>query len=155
MKKLFVLLLALSLLTFAGCSTTPTASDANVEGALADLLPKVTQGAYDEEMMTMDNEITSELFNYYFSIDYIEGCEALSRDAAINTIPYSMSLLRLPEGADFAQIEQDLKDNLNPRKWVCVEAEASQVARRGNLILVAMGAQDQVDKAVSNFNGLS
>lgn len=64
-------------------------------------------------------------------------------------------MLRLPEGADAAEIQKEIEENLNPRKWVCVEAESSKVARHGNLILVAMSSKDAVNKAVSNFDALS
>ena len=125
-----------------------------IEGSLEELLAKVTEGV-EPDIMVMETPLTQENFSSYLFIDYVEGSEGLASDAAINAIAHSVVLLRLPEGADAAEIQKEIEENLNPRKWVCVEAESSKVARHGNLILVAMSSKDAVNKAVSNFDALS
>ena len=47
-----------------------------------------------------------------------------------------------------------IKDSVNPRKWVCVEAEKVVVENRGNLIILIMSSSDNVDKLLTGFNNL-
>ena len=151
-RRIAALLLLLLLLT--GCGTVGSESESVIEGSLEELLAKVTEGV-EPDIMVMETPLTQENFSSYLFIDYVEGSEGLASDAAINAIAHSVVLLRLPEGADAAEIQKEIEENLNPRKWVCVEAESSKVARHGNLILVAMSSKDAVNKAVSNFDALS
>ncbi len=153
-KTLLSLLLLFSLLLLTGCGTVGSESESVIEGSLEELLAKVTEGV-EPDIMVMETPLTQENFSSYLFIDYVEGSEGLASDAAINAIAHSVVLLRLPEGADAAEIQKEIEENLNPRKWVCVEAESSKVARHGNLILVAMSSKDAVNKAVSNFDALS
>ncbi|MEE0730710.1 hypothetical protein [Neglectibacter timonensis] len=142
------------MLLLTGCGTVGSESESVIEGSLEELLAKVTEGV-EPDIMVMETPLTQENFSSYLFIDYVEGSEGLASDAAINAIAHSVVLLRLPEGADAAEIQKEIEENLNPRKWVCVEAESSKVARHGNLILVAMSSKDAVNKAVSNFDALS
>ena len=139
-KTLLSLLLLFSLLLLTGCGTVGSESESVIEGSLEELLAKVTEGV-EPDIMVMETPLTQENFSSYLFIDYVEGSEGLASDAAINAIAHSVVLLRLPEGADAAEIQKEIEENLNPRKWVCVEAESSKVARHGNLILVAMSSR--------------
>lgn len=153
-KTVLSLLLLFSLLLLTGCGTAGSESEPVIEGSLEELLVKVTEGV-EPDIMVMETPLTQENFSSYLFIDYVEGSEGLASDAAINAIAHSVVLLRLPEGADASEIQKEIEENLNPRKWVCVEAESSRVARQGNLILVVMSSKDAVNKAVSNFDALS
>lgn len=153
MKKLCAAFLALLLtLSLAACGSS---SGGNIEGSLQELLQKVTDGATDPEMALMDTEVNSDNFAGYFFIDPVEGAEGRVSEAAINAIPHSIGLLRVPASADPEKVKTDIEANLNPRKWVCVEAEKTAVVRHGDLILVAMSSADSVDKAVANFDALA
>jgi hypothetical protein len=154
MKKIALalsLLLCVFLLTGCGGNTE---GEPNIEGSLDEIMTKVTDGV-GTEMALMTSPITEDTFKNYFFIDYIEGSEGFASDAAINAIPHSIALLRLPEGTDGAAVEEEIRQNLDPRKWICVEAEEAQVVRHGDLILVAMSDTASVTKAVENFDALA
>ncbi len=157
MKKFCLFALCLCFLAFTGCaSSSQQSSEAagNIEGTLDELMPKVIEGLNPELALT-EQAILSNNFSSYFFIDYIAGSMGLASDAAINAIPHSVALLRLPEGEDSKAVCAEIEKNLDPRKWVCVEAEASKVLSRGNLILVVMSDQATVDLVVKNFEALS
>ncbi len=157
MKKLCLFALCLCFLAFAGCSSSSQQSSeaaGNIEGTLDELMPKVIEGL-DPELALMEFPITKDNFSSYFFIDYVEGSTGLASDAAINAIPHSVALLRLPESEDSKAVCDEIEKNLDPRKWICVEAEASKVLAKGNLILVVMSDQATVDLVAKNFEALS
>lgn len=156
MKKVFALVLVLSLLVcFAACGeANGTAGSGNIEGNLTDLLQKVTDGATDPEMALIETEVTEDMFSWYLFIDPIDGAEAVVSEPMIGSIPHSVVLLRVPASADAEAVRGEIEEKLDPRKWVCVEAEKTAVLRRGDLILMVMSDTETVNKVISNFNSL-
>lgn len=155
MKKVFAFVLVLSLLLCcAACGEQGGAVGGNIEGNLSDLLAKVTKDATDPEMSLIETEVMEDMFSWYLFIDPIDGAEAVVSEPMIGSIPHSVVLLRVPDSVDAEQVRGEIEEKLDPRKWVCVEAEKTAVLRRGNLILMAMSDKDTVDKVISNFNSL-
>lgn len=154
-KGILVLLAALLLLACAACGQ-PAGSDGeqNIEGSLSELLSQVTKDATDPELSLLETEVTEETFPGFLFIEPIEGAEAIVSEPAIGSIPHCVALLRVPDSVDAEEVRGEIEKNLDPRKWVCVEAEKTAVLRRGNLILMAMSDTDTVNKVVSNFNAL-
>ncbi len=154
MKKAACLLLAL--LVLLACAACGTASDGseNLEGSVEELLGQVTKDVTDPEMSLITIEATEENFSWYFFIDPIPGAEAWVSEPLIGSIPHFVGLLRVPEGADAEKTQSEIEEKLDPRKWVCVEAEKTEVIRRGDLILVVMSDSDAAAKAAANFRAL-
>ena len=51
-----------------------------------------------------------------------------------------------------AAVAADIEANMYPRKWICVEAEATLVKTSGQYVLMAMSSQDIVDAISANFD---
>ena len=121
------------------------------EQEVLDTLQKLVAGAADEIMC--DNIILpAEQYPYYLFIDYIDGSIAASASAMIGSIAHSVVLLKLPEDADVAAVAADIEANMDPRKWICVEAEATMVKTSGQYVLMAMSSQEIVDAISANFD---
>lgn len=121
------------------------------EQEVLDTLQKLVAGAADDIMC--DNIILpAEQYPYYLFIDYIEGSIAASASAMIGSIAHSVVLLKLPEGADVAAVAADIEANMDPRKWICVEAEATMVKTSGQYVLMVMSSQATVDAISANFD---
>ena len=67
----------------------------------------------------------------------------------MSSIPYSLCLIRVEDGADVKEIRQRIFDGANPRKWICVEAEKVTVNNAGNVILLLMADKD-IEEMVYN-----
>lgn len=155
-KGILVLLAALLLLACAACGQSAgSGGEENIEGSLSELLSQVTKDATDPELSLMETEVTEETFSWFLFIEPIEGAEAIVSEPGIGSIPHCVALLRVPDSVDAEEVRGEIEKNLDPRKWICVEAEKTAVLRRGNLILMAMSDTDTVNKVVSNFNALS
>lgn len=136
----------------AGDTTGDTATELTAEEQeVLDTLQQLVAGAADEIMC--DNIIiSSDQYPYYLFIDYIEGSIAASSSAMIGSIPHSVVLLKLPEDADVAAVAAEIEENMDPRKWICVEAEATMVKTSGQYVLMVMSSQATVDAISANFD---
>lgn len=156
MKKIISIMMALVLvLSLAACASKgENGGSANIEGNVEDLLNTVTNGITSPELALRNTEVDSETFEWYFFVPAIEGAEAIVSEPEIGSIAHCIGLVRVPEGTNAEDVRKDIEANLNPHKWVCVEAEKTAVVCRGDLILLAMGETAVVDAAVTNFNNL-
>lgn len=135
-------------------STDGDNEDETSENTLEAMLLKVIDGVVPEEMWTETAEITDETFQNFFFIEPIEDYEAWVNVAGMSSIAHEISLLRVSEETDAEALAKQIEDSLNPRKWVCVEAEKTAVVVKGNIILVTMSRTEIVDGAVANFKAL-
>lgn len=163
MKRLITLLTAIvMLLSFAACNTsnpqaspTPDATKSPLEGTpnteiLNEILETVLEGT-DDQINAPVSEVDPEMFSYYLFTDGVEGSVAIVSEPMINAIAHSLVLLMVPDGTDVESLAANIKENADPRKWICVEAEKTEVVYSKNVIMLVMSAEDFVDTVVSNF----
>ena len=151
MKKFLLIIFTFVLaLTLVGCGSN------NVEGKLEDLMTKVYSTLKQEEtpMMLTNIEITEENVEMYLGTADIEFEEALASESATGSIAHSVVLLRVKDNADVEQVKEKIKNSVNPRKWICVEAEEVKLESKGNLILLVMSNKTATGKIVTEFNNL-
>jgi len=126
----------MSLLFVTGCGNK------NIEGSLEDIMAKVYTDIPQEErpMMLMNTEVTDENIEYYLGTKDIEYEEALASESGVGSIAHSVVLVRTKKNADIEDIKTKIKENINPRKWVCVGVEEDKVIveNKGNLIILIM-----------------
>ena len=151
MKKILLLIIvSICCITLSGCGNK------KIEGSLEDIMTKVYASVKEEEkpMMLTNVEVTKENAEMYLGTSDIEFEEALASESATGSIAHSVVLIRVKDNANVELIEERLEDSLNPRKWICVEAEEVEVESRGNLILIVMSNEITADKIVDEFNKL-
>lgn len=150
MKKislLFILLSAVLLLT--GCGKEKKETVKNVEGTLPEIMEKVYKDLpADHTPMGLDNiELNDENIEGYIGTKDIEYTEAIARESMMGSIAHSTVLIRTKEDADIKSIKEKIKENVNPRKWICVGVEPENVIikNKGNLIIVII-VEDEVGR---------
>lgn len=159
MKKLVSLALAaaLSLSLFAGCggknasqpteAPTPSteAPKANVEGTMEELLNKIVEVNPVEFMggtMSIDLTDTSEdglwAIKSYTGLDSAEGLtDAAFFEPMMGSKAFSMVMVRTTE-ADTKAVAENMKAGIDPRKWICVEANDIKAAGYGDVVMFIM-----------------
>lgn len=160
MKKVVSLALAMMLMLtmLAGCNNAPAASN---KTPLTDPLETVIDNIYANKSVefmpvTIPVDLTDlDALPYFTGLTSAEGVkEAAVSEAMVGAIAYSMVLVRLEEGADAQSIAQQMKDGIDTRKWICVEADDLKVAGYCDVIMLIMvssehaasvTAQDMVD----------
>lgn len=153
MKKIFSLLfiLTIGILVFTGCTSK------NVSGSLEELMKKVySKLPNDERPMMLENiVVTEENMEYFLGTKDLEIEEALASESGIGSIAHSVVLVRVKDGANVNDVMTKIKENVNPRKWICVGVEDDEVIikNKGNLVIVII-AQSGREKLEEGFNSL-
>ena len=62
---------------------------------------------------------------------------------------YSVAIVRVKDNADVEKIKQEMLDNIDMRRWICVSAEQLYITNSGNVIFSVMADKD-IAKAVYN-----
>lgn len=141
-KKLsiFVILLG-GLFLFTGCTGS------NVDGSLEDIMTKVYKNVPQEKTpMGLTNiEVTDENIENFLGTKDIEYEEALASEPMVGSIAHSVVLVRVKEGADIDKVKTTIKENVDPRKWICVGVEDDEVIikNKGNLIIVIIVGDEE------------
>lgn len=149
MLKKFGFLFVVSLLVFTltGCASK------NIEGTLDEIMTKVYQDIPEEErpMGLTNTEVNEENIEYYLGTKEIEYESALASESMIGSIAHSTVLVRVKDDSDIEEIKTTIKENVNPRKWVCVGVEKDDVIikNKGNLIIVIIVENETIREKIS------
>lgn len=159
MKKPLCLLCALTLLvSLAACGqkTEPPPAEEENDPLAAMSLQEVLDASLKDVPGLPDYEavpLDAETFEFYAFAPWKEGYEGLSADALINATAHSVVLVRVP--ADEAgAVAKTMRENADPRKWICVEAEKTAVDRSGGTILLVMSGGETANAILTNFKAL-
>ena len=161
MKKLCLLLAAAMLAaTFAACgassSSVSSSEAAHVDGTLEELMEKVYEGIGEDEMPMVGNtELTADNSVYYTGVESTEYTEGLASEAMIGSIAHSVVLLRAEDEAAAETLKEDVKANVDPRKWICVEAESKIVDYSGDVVILIMTGADSAEAIHAAFTALA
>ncbi len=167
MKKINLLIaLFFATLLLVGCGQT---KEKNVEGTLEEILTKLYADLSEDELpylekisfLEKEEEATDEeqenRIKYYIGTDKLEIKDALASEPAMSSIAYSVVLLRMEENADIEKAKEEIKENVNPRKWFCVEVPEEDVIvkSKGDLIILIMvadeNARTKIETAFDNL----
>ena len=160
MKKFLSLILcAMMVLTLVACGSKDAGNaGGNKEGDTMDLtamVDKLYEGISADNMpMVMTQEVPADAFEGVFFIPAVEGATGVMSEPMMSSIAHSVCLMRVAEGTDVEATRAAIEANMNPRKWLCVEAEKSGVIANGNTILLVMCAEANYQTIVDNFNAL-
>lgn len=133
--------------TTSATETTEQTETPNLDGSLQDILKQIYETAdvsdddrswFLSSMATID--ITEENMSFFIGVQSADVEEGIASEPMMSSIAYSLCLLRVKPGTDIEQLKADIKANVNPRKWVCVEVSQDNVLVEniGDVILLAM-----------------
>ena len=109
-----------------------------LDATLQDILTSITKDVADLPD-TETTALTKDNFEYFAFTAMPDGVEAIDADALINAAPHSVVLMRAQDAETAKQLAADVEGNLNPAKWVCVEAEKTAVLVHNCTVLLALG----------------
>lgn len=170
-KRATIIMLCVLLLTvcFTGCNDknneNGTDNQVNVEGKLEDLIQKM----YDNlggsvelprgvANITLSEDMGSEggpNIEYYIGAKEIPFTEGVASESSIGSAAYSVVLLRMEDGADIEAAKKQIKDNVDPAKWICVRVDESNVVvdNIGNLVVLIMSEDsEKIHESFLNLN---
>ena len=152
MKKLIALLLALVMLTavFAGCAGKMDEGGAAAKTPIADNMETVANTIIEKNpvefaggIMPVDLTDTSE--DGLWAIKSYTGLESADKlkDIAVyepmmGSLAFSMVLVRVNDASEAKTVAQEMSDNIDTRKWICVEADDKIVVGYCDVVMLIM-----------------
>ena len=158
MKKIVTMVCVGILLTgvLTGCGNSAGGSAQNgtdpfADKDLADVINEIYDAAGEIEVYLGDpEEVDESMMSYDIGTEDLTGiAQVVASEPMMSSIPYSLCLIRVEDGADVKEIRQRIFDGANPRKWICVEAEKVTGNNAGNVILLLMADKD-IEEMVYN-----
>lgn len=100
--------------------------------------------------ITKDNE------KFYLGTEGLDFVEGYAFEPMMTAQAHSLCLVRMKPGADIEAAKKAIRENVDPRKWICVgvEEENIRVVSSGDLILLVMDNYYS-DALVNSFSALA
>lgn len=116
-----------------------------LKGDLKDIIEKIYSISEVKLPKTGLTEVTAENSKYFLGTNNVEYVEALASEPLIGSYPHSLVLLRVKDGADIDKIKAEIKNSVDPRKWICVGVEPENVIvdNIDNLIILIMDNESE------------
>ena len=145
MKKFIsvILMAALALSLFAACGKTddaPKGADLSGESVEA-LVNKIYEAKMPEfALMTMPVDLAdAEMVAWQTGVsDPALLKEAVISESMMGSQAYSLVMVRVNDAAKAEEVAQMMLDNIDPVKWICVQADDIDAAIYGDLVLFVM-----------------
>ena len=163
MKKLLSVLLTLTLvLSLAACggkktdettapaeettAQTETTAPASFEGTMEELVNRIIENRPVEFMgaaMVIDLTDTSEDGQWMVkSFTGLEDASVITEAAVyepmMGSLAFSLVTVRVAPDGDAQAVAESMKAGIDPRKWICVEADDLLVAGYGDVVMLIM-----------------
>ncbi len=161
MKKILCLVLAFAMaLSLAACggNTEPEAPAFELTGTLEEIVDKIyaNETATDEIASLATNEVLlDDVDNLTYNLG-VASADAIERavvsEPMMSSIAYSLALVKAKEGADIEALKNEILEGVNYRKWFCVAAEKIAVANCGDIIMMVMSSEENVDAILAAFS---
>ena len=153
MKKIF----KLTLLTFivfirVGC----TKKETKLDGKLTDIMKELYKGINEEDVLELEQtKVTKKNQSYYLGDVTFEYKEALASEPLMSSVAHSVVLVRLKSSNDAEKAKKEIKEKVDPAKWICVSVEDKNVLveSKGDLVLLVMD-NEVASKIKDNFLNL-
>ena len=99
------------------------------------------------ETMKVDIKNIDEVTSYT-GLKTNDGIESIVVSVPLITSQaYSVAIVKVKDNADVEKIKQEMLDNIDMRRWICVSAEQLYITNSGNVIFSVMTDKD-IAKAV-------
>lgn len=164
-KKIFIigliLLAAISFIIFilvSGSGNKGSGNKGNVETPKAindinDIINTINKNNKNvlPELETMKVDIKNiDEVTSYTGLKTTDGIESIVvSEPLITAQAYSVAIVKVKDNANLEKIKQEMLDNIDMRRWICVSAEQLYITNSGNVIFSVMADKD-IAKAVYN-----
>lgn len=157
MRKISIVLLVILIITaMLGCSANNSnqQSSALDSLSLSEIMSKLVDDVSDLPNSQL-TELDAENFEAFAFVAMPDGAAGVVSEGMISAIAHSVVLVRAKDSEQAKSVAEDMRANANPAKWICVEAEKTEVLQKGRLVLLVMSFEDTANAIIDNFNSLS
>jgi len=103
------------------------------------------------ETMKVDIKNIDEVTSYT-GLKTNDGIESIVvSEPLITSQAYSVAIVKVKDNADVEKIKQEMLDNIDMRRWICVSAEQLYITNSGNVIFSVMADKDIAETVYNDF----
>ena len=148
-----ILLAVISFIIFILVSSGGNKGGGNTPKDINDIINTINKNNKNvlPELETMKVDIKNiDEVTSYTGLKTNDGIESIVVSVPLITAQaYSVAIVKVKDNADVEKIKQEMLDNIDMRRWICVSAEQLYITNSGNVIFSVMADKD-VAKAVYN-----
>ena len=148
-----ILLAVISFIIFILVSGSGNKGSVETPKDINDIINTINKNNKDvlPELETMKIDVKNiEEVTSYTGLKTNDGIESIIVSVPLITAQaYSVAIVKVKDNADVEKIKQEMLDNIDMRRWICVSAEQLYITNSGNVIFSVMADKD-VAKAVYN-----
>lgn len=148
-----ILLAVISFIVFILVSGSGNKDNVETPKDINDIINTINKNNKDvlPELETMKVDIKNiDEVTSYTGLKTNEGIESIVVSVPLITAQaYSVAVVKVKDNADVEKIKQEMLDNIDMRRWICVSAEQLYITNSGNVIFSVMADKD-IAKAVYN-----
>ena len=148
-----ILLAVISFIIFILVSSGGNKGGGNTPKDINDIINTINKNNKNvlPELETMKVDIKNiDEVTSYTGLKTNDGIESIVVSAPLITAQaYSVAVVKVKDNADVEKIKQEMLDNIDMRRWICVSAEQLYITNSGNVIFSVMADKD-IAKAVYN-----
>lgn len=131
----------------------PSSGSASVSGTPAEIIDKIYAKFPVEELplTTIEVDINDEFaFNRYTGLSSPDKVSAVAAsESMMGAQAYSLVVVKVKDAKDAKDVAKEMKNGIDPRKWVCVEADDLKVAAAGDVVVLMMVSSEHSDVATA------
>ena len=148
-----ILLAVISFIVFILVSGSGNKDNVETPKDINDIINTINKNNKDvlPELETMKVDIKNiDEVTSYTGLKTNDGIESIVVSVPLITAQaYSVAIVKVKDNADVEKIKQEMLDNIDMRRWICVSAEQLYITNSGNVIFSVMADKD-IAKAVYN-----
>ena len=144
MKKILALFLA-AMMAFGFAACNKPADDNNGGSGVSMSLNEIIDAVYKKNPIDLSLETDSvdisnaDMLNAFTGLDSADKIkEAVVSEPMMGSQAYSFVLVRVKDAADAEEVADAMINGINPRKWICVEADDVRVMVKGDVVALYM-----------------
>ena len=148
-----ILLAVISFIIFILVSGSGNKGNVETPKNINDIINTINKNNKDvlPELETMKVDIKNiDEVTSYTGLKTNDGIESIVVSVPLITAQaYSVAIVKVKDNADVEKIKQEMLDNIDMGRWICVSAEQLYITNSGNVIFSVMADKD-IAKAVYN-----
>lgn len=106
------------------------------------------------EIVEIDSEDQSQVITFTGLALTDEVEKLIVSEPMMSSQAYSAIVVKAKEGADIEKMKQEILDNLNMNKWICVSADKIYVTNYGNIIFAVMADEQWAKLVYDEFKNI-